>query len=69
MFHGLLFVFVFILVLAHGSLSEKTLQDTSRRVIVPEIINGSNHIHPWLATCVSLIFLAFIVALIVIYGG
>ena len=42
---------------------------TSNGIIVPDIVNAANHIHPWLATCVSLIFLAFIVAVIVVFGG
>ena len=37
---------------------------TMNGVIVPHIANAANHMHPWLATCVSLIFLGIIVAFI-----
>jgi hypothetical protein len=33
-------------------------------ISIPDITNAANHIHPWLATCVSLIFLGVIVAFI-----
>ena len=35
----------------------------------PIVTNASQHVHPWLATCVSLFFLFFIIFMIITYGG
>ena len=35
----------------------------------PLTTNASQHVHPWLATCVSLSFLFFIIFMIIMYGG
>ena len=37
-------------------------------VLLSDITNGSSHMHPWLATALSLIFLAFIVFVIMFCG-
>jgi hypothetical protein len=39
------------------------------RIDTPLVTNASQHVHPWLATCVSLTFLFFIIFMIIMYGG
>mmetsp|Transcript_4870 Transcript_4870/g.8092 ORF Transcript_4870/g.8092 Transcript_4870/m.8092 type:complete len:141 (-) Transcript_4870:174-596(-) len=49
-----------------------SLYDTishSSSISSPLITNASQHVHPWLATCVSLFFLFFIIFMIITYGG
>lgn len=38
------------------------------QVLVPEITNASHHMHPWLATTISILFLSFIVFIIILCG-
>lgn len=42
---------------------------TSLDIDTPLAVNASQHVHPWLATCVSLAFLFFIIFVIIMYGG
>lgn len=38
-------------------------------VLLPDIVNSSQHAHPWLATCISIFVLSFIVILIIQCGS
>lgn len=38
-------------------------------VLVRAVTNGSNHVHPWLATSVTIIVLILIIVVIILYAG
>lgn len=42
---------------------------STQPIATPLATNASQHVHPWLATCVSLTFLFFIIFMIIVYGG
>ncbi len=37
-------------------------------VMVPELTNAAHHIHPWLATSISILLLGFILFVIILCG-
>lgn len=45
---------------------EDFLQLGSNSILVREVCNATSHIFPWLATCISIVFLAFIIAIIIL---
>lgn len=38
-------------------------------MLVRAAINGSNHVHPWLATSVTIVVLILIIVVIILYAG
>jgi hypothetical protein len=45
------------------------IQDETNFVLLEDITNGgSHHMHPWLATTLSILFLGFIVFIIILCG-
>jgi hypothetical protein len=48
--------------------SEYSDIDDTNFVLLSEITNGAHHMHPWLATTLSILFLGFIVFIIILCG-